>query len=214
MTAGSPPNKRIKLARRSAGGLTRGRRSRSLSAVRSTTGRMPELTFSENNGRLVIVSPMPVGTRWLFAAIGLFPLLAPWELLVRPHWSGRLGLFFVFAAVISAGALCLSGLLFFAAVAGLSSRITLDAGSMTFTYSAMAPVVPTQLRSYPLADLAAVDVRTYEWSDGAPSHSLRILTTDGITHETASSWSREEVEDYRHKVAAFLSRHVADRPLS
>ena len=175
---------------------------------------MPELTLSEDNGRLVIVSPMPVGRRWLFAVLGLFPLLAAWELLARPHWAGRFGLFFVFAAVVSAGALCLSGLLFFAAVAGLSSRITLDARSMTFTYSAMAPVVPTQLRSYPLTDVTAVDVRTYDWSDGAPSYSLRILTADGNSQETASSSSREEVEDYRGKVAAFLSRHVANCPLS
>jgi len=172
---------------------------------------MPGLTLSEDNGRLVIVSPMPAGRRWLFAALGLFPLLAPWELLVRPHWAGRLGLFFVFAAVVSAGALCLTGLLFFAAVAGLSSRITLDASSMTFTYSAVAPVVPTQSRSYPLADVAAVDMHTYDWSDGAPSYSLRILTADGNSHETASSWSREEVEDCRDKVAAFMSRHVASR---
>jgi hypothetical protein len=36
MVKGALPNKRIKLARRSAGGLTSGRRARSLSAVRWT----------------------------------------------------------------------------------------------------------------------------------------------------------------------------------
>jgi len=178
------------------------------------TGRIPELRFSEDPAHLVIASPMPWGRRLLFALIGIFPLIAPWELLVSVRWSDHLNPFFLLSVAISAGAITLSVLLFFAALAGLSSRMVLDAARSTFTYSAIAPIVPRQVRMYPLAALERIDVRTHEWSDGAPTYSLRIVTGDGVVHETASSWSRDEIEGYRDSVNAFLARYGSVRPQS
>ena len=41
------------------------------------------IQISDNEERLDIVYPMPVGTRFLFALLALFPLLAPYELVLR-----------------------------------------------------------------------------------------------------------------------------------
>jgi len=168
---------------------------------------MSELGFSEDPDRLVITSPMPWGRRLLFALIGVFPLLAPWELLLQTRWSSYPQPLFLLSLVISLGAIALSGLLFFAAFAGLSSRLDFDGARSTFACSAVAPLVPRRVRTYSLASVERVDVRIHEWTDGAPSYSVRIVTTGEVSHESGSSWSRDEVEGYVARVSAFLTQH-------
>ncbi len=165
---------------------------------------MPELL--EQVDRIEIRSPLRGGLRVVFALLALFPLLAPYELLVRIDWHSYLHPFFLFAALISAGALALSGLLLFAAVAGLSSRMVFDAARSSFTYSATAPLIRERVSVHPMSAIARVDVGTREWSDSAPSYYLRIVTTDGTVYETGSSWSRDEIEGIRGRVDAFLRR--------
>ena len=87
---------------------------------------------TDSAGRLDIVSPMARGTRLLFALLALFPLLAPYELIWRVRWTDYMSPFFLIAAIISAGAVTLSALLVFAAVAGLSSLMTFNAARSNF----------------------------------------------------------------------------------
>jgi hypothetical protein len=174
--------------------------------VSTSRRRKPELIFSETKGHLELLSPMPWGRRVLFAMIGLFPLIAPWELLVRPQWNSYLNVFFFFAAVVAAGAVAVSLFFFFAAFAGLRSRLILDLRASTFTYTAAAPLVPRITRNYPLAAVEAVEMRTHVWSDGPDSYSLSIVTSDGKSHESSSSSSREEIEGYLLRATAFLDR--------
>lgn len=164
------------------------------------------LTISRTPDRLDIVSPMPWGTRVLLALLAAIPLLAPFELLVGVPWTSYLNPFFLFAAVVSAGAVAVSGLLLFAAAAGISSRMTLDAARGTFTYSAAAPLVPRRERTFPLASAGRVAVRSRDWSDGAPTYSLEIALDDGPSFASGSSPSREEVERACDRARAFLDR--------
>jgi hypothetical protein len=164
------------------------------------------IAITDHSGQLEIISPMPWGQRLLFGLLALFPLLAPYELLWRIQWTEYWNLFFLLAAFISAGALALSAFLVFAAVAGLSSRISLDAAGSTLTFTEVAPVVPRRTRVFPLAAIASVDLRIYDWSDSAPSYALSFTMVDGPTFTSGSSWSRAEVEGYRAQVAAFLDR--------
>lgn len=138
------------------------------------------IRVSENERRLDVSSPMPLGKRVLFALLALIPLLAPYELMWRVQWNDYRHPAFLFAAVISAGAAALSLLLVFAALAGLSSRMTLDAARATFTYSTGAPIVPRRTRVLPLSSLESVHVRSHEWSDGAPSYTLAVTMSDHL----------------------------------
>jgi hypothetical protein len=164
---------------------------------------MPELV--EHADHIEIHSPMRRGLRLAFALLALFPLLAPYELLVRIDWQSRLDPFFLVAAFISIGAVALSGFLIFAAVAGLSSRMAFDATRKTFTYSSGAPLVRRATSVYPMSALKRIDVESREWSDSAPTHHLRVLTSDGQGFESGSSWSRNEIEDIRKRVDMFLA---------
>jgi hypothetical protein len=160
---------------------------------------------AEEAGHLEIATPMPTGTRFVLGLLALFPLMAPYDLLLRLHWAGSLDIFTLFGVVISAGALALSLLLGFAALAGLSTRLAFDATRSTFTYSAVAPLI-RQMRVFPLSAVARVEVRTNGWSEGAPSYSLAVTVADGRTFSTGSSWELEEVERARDLIEALLAQ--------
>jgi hypothetical protein len=164
------------------------------------------LNVIETGDTLEVTSPMPVGRRVLFGLLAIFPLLAPYELLLKPGWESILNPFFGFAALISLGALCLSAFLVWAAIAGLESRARFDLPHRTLTTAYWAPVVPLTMRTYSLNDLRAVRIETIEWSEGSPSYSLQIETLDGRTLKFTSEDDQREVEAVRSRVARFLAR--------
>ena len=163
-----------------------------------------ELKLIETANRIEIISPMPVGRRVFFALLSLFPLLAPYELIFRTRWKDYFNLFFLFAALICAGALSLTAFLIFAALAGLESKMVFDKTWGTFTYTARAPVIPKRSREYPIGSIKGLETVTHDWSEGSPSYSLKILTADGQGFSSSSSWSREEIENLKSRVSAFL----------
>lgn len=174
----------------------------------------PELPVVEGADTLEIESPMPVGKRVVFFLLALFPLLAPYQLLWKPRWTGYLNLFFLFALLVSAGAMCVSALLAWAAVGGIRSRMTFDRTRGLFTYTAWAPAMGTRTTRVPLDAIAAASVKVHEWSDGPDSYSLEISTRDQKTFATSSSWSRSEVEALRERVDAFRGAPRGDRAVS
>jgi hypothetical protein len=163
----------------------------------------PEL--HERHDRLEVCSPMRAGMRVVFAVLALFPLLAPYELIVKVEWESYLHPFFLLAALISVGATALSAFLVFAAVAGLSSQMVFDARAATFTYSSQVPLVRPASQVYPLAEVVRVELRERDWSDSAPSYHLGVVMAGGAVFESGSSWSRGEIESLRVRVEQFLS---------
>jgi hypothetical protein len=137
--------------------------------------------------------------------VGMRILLAPYELLVKIDWEHFVSPFFFLAAFISAGAMALSAFLFFAALAGLSSKIVFDRRTGTFRYSCEAPVVRRARQVCPLADVRSTEVGVRDWSDGAPTYHLGITLKDGTAFESGSSWSRGAIERMRGRVDQFLA---------
>jgi hypothetical protein len=164
------------------------------------------LRVVESQDRLEIVSPMPLLKRLLFLLLALVPLLAPYELLVAPGWESILNPFFGFAALISFGALAVSGFLAWAAIAGIEPTARFDRQRRTLTTVARAPVMPLQARTYSLDDLRAIEVETTEWSDGGPSYSLKIDTADGRAFKLLAEYDKAETEEVRRQISRFLSQ--------
>jgi len=163
------------------------------------------LRVVERGDRLEITSPMPVGKRLLFAVLALVPLLAPYQLLIAPGWESILNPFFGFAALISLGALAVSGFLVWAAIAGIESTARFDRQRRTLTTVARAPVMPLQARTCSLDDLRAIKVETTEWSDGGPSYSLKIDTADGRAFKLLAEYDKAEAEEVRRQISHFLA---------
>ena len=168
----------------------------------------PEVVTS--SVRLEIRSPMRAGLRVVLAVMGAVPLLAPYELLVRPGWQRVADPFFAFAALVSAGAVAVSCLFLAAAVAGTSSRIVVDRRAGTVAFTSQAPVVRRSTRVYALRDVVAVEVGVQDWSDGDPAHHVRLAMVDGTVLRTGSSTSCAEVEAIRARLASFLAEGFAE----
>jgi len=154
--------------------------------------------------RLEIRSPMRPGMRVLLALLALFPLIAPYELLVRIDWQHYLNPFFFFAAFISAGAIAVSAFFVFAAIAGLSSEIIFDKSGSTLTHSFEAPAVRRTRRVHPLSAFSHVATAKRDWSDSSPTYHLEVILDDGTVIESGPSWSRDDIEAIRIRVESFI----------
>ncbi len=147
---------------------------------------------------------MAVGQRILFLAFALFPLLAPYQLIIRPGWHDLTNPFFLFALVVSVGAVAVSLMLAWAGIAGLSSRIRFDRERGTVTYQTCAPIVPLRTVRRPIGTIVALRTVPHDWTDGSPSFSFVTEMEDGSTFKCGSSWSREEIDGIIAQVSAFL----------
>jgi hypothetical protein len=172
---------------------------------------MSPLELMESADRLEIRSPLRAPMRVLLAALGLFPLLAPYELLLRIDWQSYLHPFFFPAGSVSAGAALVSAFFFFAAIAGLSSELMFDRRASVFGYAYRAPVVRRTLVLYPIAAACCIEVGERAWSDGAPSYSLRVILNHGKVIESGSSSSRAAIESIKGRVEAFIAGELESR---
>jgi hypothetical protein len=162
----------------------------------------------ETDTSLEIQDKMPSILRVVFLLLSLFPLLAPYELLILPEWQSYFNPIFFFVALISVGALAVSGFLVWAAVAGINRLLRLDRRQNEFSYYWDAPIVPVRKYACPISSIRAVDIETNEWSDGSPSYSLKIATVDGGEFASGSTWSRSEIEQAKARVTAFLNESL------
>jgi hypothetical protein len=161
-------------------------------------------TVIESGDVIEIRYRMRTGLRVILLLLALVPLLAPYELIIRPDWHDYLNIFFLFAALVSAGALMVSLLLAWAAVAGLNSRSRFDRVGRTFTHSSGAPLIRWRTTTCPIDHIERLQVEEHAWSDGSPSFSLVTRLADGRAFKSGSSWSRQEIEDLVRRVSLFL----------
>ncbi|MDZ4178729.1 MAG: hypothetical protein U1E29_05805, partial [Coriobacteriia bacterium] len=167
--------------------------------------RMSDPMLIESDERLAIRSPMRAGMRVLLVVLAAFPLVAPYELLVRIDWQYHIHPFFFLAAFISAGAIALSAFFVFAAITGLNSEIVFDSSSSTLTHSFEAPVIRRARHTYPLSAISNVETAERDWSDSSPTYHLQVVLDDGTVIESGSSWSRDDVEAIRIRVERFMA---------
>ena len=147
---------------------------------------------------------MPLGRRVLFALLALLPLLAPYELLLRPHWTDYFNLVFLFFLIVSLGALTVSALLLWAAIAGLSKVLRFDRSTGLLIYQSGAPIVRWRKTEQPLSDVEKIAVNMHEWTDGAPSYSMDVTLRSGQGFRIGSSWNQEEIETMVRRANEFM----------
>jgi hypothetical protein len=162
------------------------------------------LNVIESKDVLEVQSPVPTGKRILFLVFALFPLIAPYELIIKPNWQDYFNIFFLFVFLISVGALAVSAFLVWAAIAGLNSYFRFDRSTRTFIFSFSAPILRMRTVRYPLASIDHLLVETHEWSDGSPSYSFTVTTSDGKAFKSNHSWVKTEIETVQQRVMQFL----------
>jgi len=162
------------------------------------------LNVVESPDLLEIQFAFPIGKRVLFLVLSLFPLIAPYQLIFRVNWQNYFNVFFIFAFVISLGAIGVSAFFVWAAIAGMESRLRLDLMQGKYLFTTGAPIIKWQTNQGDIKDISKIQVEQHDWSDGAPTYSILTITNDGQQFKMGSSWSLDEINDIANRVSAFL----------
>lgn len=146
------------------------------------------------------------GQRVVLFALGFIPLIAPYELLIRPNWQDTaFGLPLVMVLFISLGAVIISMVLFVSALAGASLSLHFDGVARQLCIQSAAPLPGRRTVAIPFDEI--VDLRLDEkvWSEGEPTYALTVQTRGGRTYRTRSSSSKTEMEQTLQKIRAIIA---------
>jgi hypothetical protein len=134
----------------------------------------------------------------------LLPLLAPYQLLIETGWQIYLNLFFLFALLVSMGAMAVSAFFIFFALAAYSRRMVIDHQNHRVVYGDSHVFRPYRERSYPFEELASVEIDIHDWSDGPPSFSLTLRPKGNHEFSIGYFDQRAQAEQYRDAIAAWI----------
>jgi hypothetical protein len=146
----------------------------------------------------------PAARLFLFAA-GLVPLLAPYELIIRPDWTTFASPAFIFALVISAGAISVSVLMLGAAIAGIDDEVRFEPAGREVIHRSRSPVARMRERRYPFDSVASLETEAVQWDSRADTFRLRLVTRDGQTIRFGAFGRRDSAERVRADLLAILN---------
>ena len=148
----------------------------------------------QTNGKIEITETMSTGVRIFLFIMGLLPWFAPYELLIKPGWTGFSIMTLVFAA-ISLGAIAISLGFIGAAVFGMNQTVTFDLTARTITHRYETAVNALRTKRCSFSDMTKSEVREHDWDSGPRTYSLEIYFKDKHKILCGNFPSREEAEE-------------------
>lgn len=158
---------------------------------------MPTVTQTEN--KIVITETMSTGIRVFLFIMGLFPWLAPYELLIKPGWTGFSLMTLVFIG-ISLGAIAVSFGFIGAAIFGMNQTTTFDLNARTITHRYETAVNALRTKRYSFNDITKSEVREHNWDSGPNTYSLEIYFKDKHKILCGNFSSRVEAQSVLHQI--------------
>ena len=151
-------------------------------------------TVTQTENKIEITETMSRGIRVFLFIIGLFPWLAPYELLLKPGWTGFSLMTLVFV-IISLGAIAVSFAFIGAAIFGMNQTATFDLATCTITHRYETAINALRTKRYSFRDIAKTEVREHDWDNGPNTYSLEIHFQDKHRIMCGNFASRKEVEE-------------------
>ena len=150
----------------------------------------------QSDSRIEFRSYFSSAARTLILIGGLLPLLAPYELLIKPSWRGDITLIWVCFLFISAGAVAVSVFCVCAALFGLSQRVRFDSRGQVLTYAFKAPGLRPRVQRLPFSAVGTLSVKTYNWTEGPDTYNLVAKLSGYRDIEFGHFTERTEAERY------------------
>ncbi len=148
-------------------------------------------------------SQSPV-VRIFFFVFGLLPLLAPYELLLKPKWNTFFSPFFFLALVISIGAVGVTVFFLSAALLGLNKVVRFNAAQREVVYGFGAPLLKWRRKLVPFAQIVDLRVETQTWDSGPDTYDLSLDTVDGHSIRFGKFVTRDDAEKTRTAIRTIL----------
>lgn len=159
---------------------------------------MPTVTQTEN--KIVITETMSTGIRVFLFIMGLLPWMAPYELLIKPGWTGLSLMTLVFVG-ISLGAIAVSFGFIGAAIFGMNQTATFDLNTRTITHRYETAVNALRTKRYSFTDISKSEVRQHNWDNGPNTYSLEIYFKDKHKILCGNFTSRKEAEEVLSQIS-------------
>jgi hypothetical protein len=164
---------------------------------------LPVATLRITDGRVELESRLTPLGRLLLGALALVPWLAPYELLFKPRWLSPASPMFLFALVISLGAIAVSAMLLMGALLGRSRRIIIERGSDEILEVTDSVLRRRHVRRVPLRKVRGASVMTQSSSDGPDASFLRLELDGGDVLDTPTCAERPSLEQVAQLVTTW-----------
>lgn len=128
---------------------------------------------------MVVSTTMSAKARLGFGLVAILPLLAPYNLLVKPDWAGTSGLALLFTVVVSLGAVAVSVLLILVAIFGINRRVEFNQTTKTVHVSESHLMQSKREFDYPFAEITELELVCHDWSDGPSTYDIRLTPSAG-----------------------------------
>ena len=128
--------------------------------------------------------------------MGLFPLLAAYELLIKPSWSGKINWLIPFFLLISIGAIVLSIFFICSALFGINQFIQIDSTNRIITRGYKAGLLRFRQNQYIFSEVEIVQLKVHKWTDGPPRHNIGLKAIGHREIEFGRFATKEEAEKY------------------
>ena len=156
-------------------------------------------TVTQTNDKIEITETMSTGIRIFLFIMGLLPWMAPYELLIKPGWTGFSLMTLVFVG-ISLGAIAVSFGFIGAAIFGMNQTTTFDLNARTITHRYETIVNALRTKRYSFNDMTKSEVREHNWDSGPNTYSLEIYFKDKHKILCGNFSSRAEAESVLHQI--------------
>ena len=131
-------------------------------------------TIRQTPETLEFIHSLSPVARILFALFGFVPLLAPYELLIKPSWQDGVSFVLVFFLVISLGAVFVSLFLFTAALFGRSQHFQFDASKRLLVYRFKTAFIPAGQEIYPFDRIESLEIKVNEWDSRPDTYDIVV----------------------------------------
>ncbi len=159
--------------------------------------------ITEANGQIEFIKRMSTGLRIFVFVVGLFPFLAPYELLIRPGWQGFSPLLLPFI-IISLGASIIGITFMLAGILGLNQRLVFDAKRRITLYAYETSVTPLREQRYPFPEVGHIAIITHDWDSGPSTYSLQVTFADNRKVDVGQFTEKGEAEQYLSRIERLI----------
>ena len=143
--------------------------------------------------------------RLVIFLVSFFPLLAPYELLVKIHWGNYFNLPFFISLLFSIFATAFSLFILFIALFALNQYLCFDRGRLALTRGWSDAIRAYRETIYSSEELSLPELVTHPWSDGPTTYHILVKTRAGLKISFGDFESKEEARHYQANVAEMLS---------
>ena len=149
---------------------------------------------------------MSAKARTGFGLAAALPLLAPYELLVKPDWSGASGFAFLFGLVVSLGAVLVSVLMLFVAIFGINRRVEFDPATKTVHVTESHLMQRERRFACPFAEIVKLELGAHDWSDGPSTYDIHLTPGAGKPFAFGDFSSRTSAENALAALRAIVGK--------